>query len=145
MKFSPTRHSRYQLLFPLGLCTWFMAFIATFASAQMTGTCSITGQVLNETTRTPLVGAAVALESDPRIRGFTEADGSFRLELVPAGDQGVVVEYTGLDTGRARTAVTAGGAANLVVRLNSGIYRMEAFEISTVREGQAAAISSQRA
>ena len=123
----------------------FLGMLPSLGQAQRASTGTITGQVSNETTRTALVGAAVALESDPRIRGFTEDDGSFRLEGVPSGEQNVVVDYTGLDTGRARVTVPSGGATTVAVRLNSGLYRMEAFKVSSVREGQAAAISSQRA
>jgi len=39
----------------------------------------------------------------------------------------------------------AGAATTVAVKLNASIYRLEKFEVSSVREGQAAAISSQRA
>ncbi|WP_414663638.1 TonB-dependent receptor [Horticoccus sp. 23ND18S-11] len=129
----------------VGLLVGFLGVVAPAALAQRAGTGVITGQVVNETTRTALTGAAVTLESDPRVRAFSEDDGSFRLEGVPAGEQTVVVDYTGLDAGRVRASVTAGGTTAIVVRLTAGIYRLQAFEVSSVREGQAAAISSQRA
>jgi iron complex outermembrane recepter protein len=133
------------LLKPVGLLMVGFGFTLSAAFAQAIATGTIIGQVVNETTRSALAGAAVSLESDPRIRVFTEDDGTFRLERVPVGEQSVMVEYTGLDTGRGRASVMTGGTANVTVRLNSGIYKMQAFEVSTVREGQAAAISSQRA
>jgi iron complex outermembrane receptor protein len=117
--------------------------MASTALAQNTGT--LTGRVENEATSTALAGAAVSIEAGPGLRTFTERDGSFRLEGVPAGERTVVVEYTGLDAGRTRITIPAGGTATTVVRLTAGLYRMAAFEVSSVREGQAAAISSQRA
>jgi TonB-dependent receptor len=128
-----------------GRLVFFIGLVQSVVHAQSTATGTLIGQVSNETTRTALAGAAVSLESDPRLRAFTEPDGSFRIEGVPAGAQNVVVDYTGLDQGRARVSVPAGGAATVAVKLNSGIYSLAKFEVSSVREGQAAAISSQRA
>jgi TonB-dependent receptor len=128
-----------------GLSVFFIGLVQSVVQAQATATGTLIGQVSNETTRTALAGAAVSLESDPRLRAFTEPDGSFRIEGVPAGAQNVVVDYTGLDQGRARVSVPAGGTAKVAVKLNSGIYSLAKFEVSSVREGQAAAISSQRA
>lgn len=126
-----------QLLLGAALAT------VTTALAQTTGT--LTGRVENEATSTALAGAAVSIEAGPGLRTFTERDGSFRLEGIPSGERTVVVEYTGLDAARTRVSIPAGGTATTVVRLTAGLYRMAAFEVSSVREGQAAAISSQRA
>lgn len=106
----------------------------------------VIGRVMNQTTQAALLGASVTLESDPRVTTFTEDDGTFRLEHVPVGEQTLVADYTGLDTARARVNVAATGIpAPIVVRMSSGVYQMAKFEVSTVREGQAMAISSQRA
>lgn len=141
----PSRRLRRLALPGVGLFALFIGFFQSLALAQSAATGSIVGQVTHEVTRSALAGAAVSLQSDPSLRVFTEADGSFRLQGVPAGPQAVVVDYTGLDQSLARVAVVAGAAATVAVKLNAGIYRLEKFEVSSVREGQAAAISSQRA
>lgn len=141
----PSRRLRRLALLGVGLFALFIGFFQSLALAQSAATGSIVGQVTHEVTRSALAGAAVSLQSDPSLRVFTEADGSFRLQGVPAGPQAVVVDYTGLDQSLARVAVVAGAAATVAVKLNAGIYRLEKFEVSSVREGQAAAISSQRA
>ena len=123
----------------------FIVLVHSNLHAQKAATGAITGRVVNDATQAALAGAAVSLAADPSIRGFTEANGTFRLDGIPAGEQTIVVDYTGLDTSRVRAAVTAGGIATVAVKLTSGLYRMEAFTVSSVREGQAAAISSQRA
>jgi len=128
---------RWLTLLCAGLAT------AGAALAQATGT--LTGRVEHEATRSALAGAAVSIESRPGLRTFTEADGSFRLEGIPAGEQSLIVAYTGLDANRSRVTIPANGTATAEVRLTAGLYRMAAFEVSSVREGQAAAISSQRA
>ena len=141
----PSRRLRRLALLGFGLFALFIGFFQSLALAQSAATGSIVGQVTHEVTRSALAGAAVSLQSDRSLRVFTEADGSFRLEGVPAGPQAVVVDYTGLDQSLARVAVVAGAAATVAVKLNASIYRLEKFEVSSVREGQAAAISSQRA
>jgi TonB-dependent receptor len=55
-----------------------------------------------------------------------------------------VVSYTGLDTSKTAVAVAAGSSVQSTVYLTSEVYKMDAFSVSTVREGQAMSINDQR-
>ncbi len=128
---------------------WLMGLFAVVVSFPtwllgQSGSSVISGRVVNQATRAPLDGASVVLESAPRIATLTSADGSFRLPNVPAGDQVLLVDYTGLDTARVQARVGADGRALVNVELTSAVYRLEAFNVSAVREGQAMAINQQR-
>lgn len=121
-----------------------MALCASWLQAQApVGT--VAGYVYNEATGSALSGARVALEDEPQSVVHTDDAGMFRLHGVSPGEHTLVVEYTGLDTARSRVNVEAGKTAMLTMQLTSGIYEMEAFTVSSVREGQAMAISRQRA
>ncbi|HTO05263.1 MAG TPA: TonB-dependent receptor, partial [Opitutus sp.] len=118
--------------------------MASTALAQTGETGVIAGYVVNETTAAPLQGAAVTVEGSERFYTLTGPDGSFRFTHVPAGERVLVVEYTGLTPGRTPVTVIAGEQSYVSVKLASEIYSLEAFTVSTVREGQAAAINEQR-
>ncbi len=105
---------------------------------------AIAGRVVNQATGAPLTGASVVLAADPRFSTLTASDGTFLLSSVPPGTQTLVVDYTGLDTGRVEAAVRAGGRTSVTVELTSAVYKLEAFNVSAVREGQAMAINQQR-
>lgn len=104
----------------------------------------ITGQVINQATNAPLSGAMVSLEGNVRFSALTGQDGRFRLSNVPSGGQTVVASYTGLDSATVAVSVSAGTTAQANIFLTSDIYKLEAFSVSAVREGQAMAINDQR-
>lgn len=116
-------------------------------SAEMlaqAGTGIISGRVLNQVTRSPLGGASVVLASDMRISTLTSPDGSYRLANVPTGAQIVIIDYTGLDTIKIQATVVAGASSTADAELSSVVYKLEAFNVSGIREGQAMAINQQR-
>ncbi|MES2692964.1 MAG: TonB-dependent receptor [Verrucomicrobiota bacterium] len=142
-------HSLVPAFIAVALVSLFTAVSLT-AQGTASETGAVTGRVVNQATQAALLGATVVLESDPRIATFTEADGTFRLDRVPVGAQTLVVDYTGLDNQRilvnvGTTADARSEAAPLLISMSAGIYQMAKYEVSTVREGQAAAIASQRA
>ena len=108
------------------------------------GTGIISGRVLNQVTRSPLGGASVVLASDMRISTLTSPDGSYRLANVPTGAQIVIIDYTGLDTIKIQATVVAGASSTADAELSSVVYKLEAFNVSGIREGQAMAINQQR-
>jgi TonB-dependent receptor len=121
--------------------------LAVFSSvptllAQSTGT--ITGRVLNATTGAYLPGASIAIEGAAASEVSGEG-GTFRLNDVPGGALTLVVTYPGLDASRVAVSVTAGGSRDLTVELSSKIYQLDAFKVSELREGEAAAVARQRA
>ncbi len=130
---------------PVGVFILFLlALLSPLAQAQRNESGIIEGQVINQATGVPLAGAHIVSTADPRISTLTSADGRFRFTQVPTGVQTFVVDYTGLDSTRAETVVTAGQRSLLNVQLGSEVYKMDKFSVSEVREGQARAINQQR-
>jgi iron complex outermembrane receptor protein len=129
--------SRFLLLCPALLAMWVAPLIA---QAGRTGT--VTGTISNQATGDLLPGALITVEGTG-ITATTERGGTFNL-AVPEGSQTLVVSFSGLDTLRVPVTVTAGQAAVRDITLTSGVYRMDAFSVSGVREGSALAIQAQR-
>ena len=120
-----------------------IAYPALHAAAPATGT--VTGRVLNVVTGAYLSGASIVVEGNSGINDLSATGGWFALKDVPPGERTLVVTYPGLDVTRLNVTVTAGAAKEVLVEVSSKVYQLEAFRVSSVREGQAAAISSQRA
>lgn len=102
---------------------------------------TVSGRVSNQATGDLLPSAIVQVEGTA-ISTVTERGGTYTLE-VPQGRHTLVVSFLGLDTARVPVDV---GAAQIVkdVELTSGIYKLETFSVSGVREGSALAIQTQR-
>ncbi|MSU65933.1 MAG: TonB-dependent receptor [Opitutus sp.] len=103
----------------------------------------VTGRVVNATTAAYLEGAEVSITGVAGI-AFTARDGSFSIGGVPAGAREVRVYYTGLDVETKSVDVRPGQPAEVTVALKSSIQILEAFTVSSSREGEAASITKQR-
>ncbi|MDO8544755.1 MAG: TonB-dependent receptor [Opitutaceae bacterium] len=110
--------------------------------AQPAGRGSVSGLISNQATGDLLPGALVVVEGTS-ISTTTERGGGYTLSL-PEGTHTLIVSYSGLDAARIPVTVTAGQAAVRDVQLTSGIYKMDAFAVTGVREGNALAIQTQR-
>ena len=118
------------------------------AAEPATGT--VTGRVFH-----PATGSYVA-DAEVRIVGTllvaaTESDGSFRLTAVPAGSQRLTVAYTGARRVDLAVEVRPGETVTRDVELVSATaaaageaLRLDAFVVSSAREGNAKAIMEQR-
>lgn len=111
-------------------------------SAQTGRNGTVSGTVSNQATGDLLPGAVITVEGTS-LATTSERGGTFSLAM-PEGSQTLVVSFAGLDTQRVPVTVTAGQVATRDVQLTAGIYRMEAFSVSGVREGSALAIQAQR-
>jgi iron complex outermembrane receptor protein len=127
----------------IGAMTLFLGLTGGL-TAQTQDTGSITGRVRNQASGAALPGASVTIAGTERYFTLTSDDGSFRLNHIPVGNRTVVVNYTGLNTGNIPVTVVANDSVNVDVELTSEIYTMEKFQVSTVREGQAAALNEQK-
>ncbi len=116
-----------------------LALIST-ASAQSTGV--VTGQVSNAATAAFLEGVVVTAQGTGRYV-LTDREGRYEIVL-PPGPVTLEMSYTGLDTKRIPVVVSAGGRAVQDIRLEGGVYRLEAVTVSGPREGSASAITKQR-
>ena len=104
---------------------------------------TITGYVSNAATGNFLEGARVEIPA-LGLGALTDNTGRFVLGDVPAGAHEVVATYTGLDAMRATLNVGATQPATQNFDLTSGIYKLDAFQVTGEREGNAAALTAQR-
>jgi iron complex outermembrane receptor protein len=112
------------------------------APAARTAEATLQGRVFNQATGAALEGATVQIVGTER-SVFTERDGSFTLPRLAAGSAVLRVTYPGLDAATKSIELTPGANTLPDLKLTSDIYAMEAFAVTAVREGNAAAIARQ--
>ncbi len=138
---------------------WFTRFVIACcacvlplgASAQTSATGTVTGRVYNPATQEYVRNAEVRLEGTQQAV-FTENDGSFQFNGVPAGEVAISVNYSGYNPVRQSFTVAPGQTAVREINLTSTaaasrtgeIVTMSAFTVSSEREGNAKAIMEQR-
>ncbi len=148
MKTPPYRSlPHWQKLVAFALC-WLAAALS--AQAQTTG--SIQGRVFNPATKEYVKNAEVRLEDSRQIT-YTERDGSFRFDNVPAGPAAVSISYTGYSPVKDTFTVSAGQPAVREINITStaapsaetnGVVQMQAFTVASEREGNSKAVMAQR-
>ena len=131
-------------VFALG---WLTALVPAWAQ----GTGSIRGRVYNPATQQYVRNAEVRLAGTNQVVS-TESDGSFVLPNVAAGSATVTITYTGYTTVTETFTVAAGQVATREINLTSTdsavrggeTIQLQAFTVSSEREGNAKAIMDQR-
>ena len=117
---------------------------ASLLTAAESSTGTIAGAVSSSGTQNMLQGAVVAVAGTNR-QELTDNAGNFTLTNVPAGEVTVVISYTGFDEERRSVTVRPGPATRLDVELRpTPAITMDAFTVSTEREGDALAVTEQR-
>lgn len=141
---SSSRPGLFRPRFGRTLWAIFLLFAGSELLAQQaTDTGVVRGRVANRATGDYLQGAQVRLQGTGRVV-TTERDGSFRLQA-PAGEQTVVISFTGLDPVEETVRVRAGQVSVLdVIEMSSRVYQMEEVSVAGIREGNALAIQLQR-
>lgn len=125
----------------LGILFLSLGLSAALHAQSSTGT--VTGRVLNAVTGAYLEGAEVSVGGLPPV--VTDRNGGFTLTGVPTGSQQVRAFYTGLDAPARTIEVRAGQSVEVAFTLQSkDVTVLEAFTVSTSREGEAASITRQR-
>jgi len=125
-----------------------MAVSSAFAQS---GTGTIQGRVLNPATGTYTRNAEVRVNGTSLV-AYTQADGSYRIPNVPAGEVSITVSYIGYNTVNETFTVSAGQTAVRDISLTStaasanqdGVVELQAFTVSSEREGNSKAIMEQR-
>lgn len=120
-----------------------LALFAAVAGLYAADTGTVSGSVSNTATGNLLPGARVEITGLGRT-ALVDDTGRYVLTDVPAGTHEIVASYIGLDSLRAQVLVTAGGRAERSFELTTGIYKLAAFKVTGDREGDAAALTSQR-
>ena len=112
----------------------------------------VTGRIFNPSSGEYVRNAQVRLEGTA-VTATSEAGGEFRLYPVPPGPATVVVTYTGYRDATATVTVGAGATVTQDFNLEStllpaatagSVVKLNAFTVSTEREGAAKAIMDQR-
>ncbi|MBI5693016.1 MAG: TonB-dependent receptor [Verrucomicrobia bacterium] len=137
-------HPRPPLNRLLRACRLFAAgaFVSLVASAQTPATGAISGVVV-DTAGKFLQGAEVQL-AGTTLKAVTERDGTFRLTEVPAGSQSLALTYPGMNPHTEAVRVDAGATATVRVTLRSDAIVLEAFTVSSPKEGMAQAVALQK-
>jgi iron complex outermembrane receptor protein len=143
MKTTPAvrNHQPFRRLLPAFAVLLGLLFTGRAALAQTTGT--ISGVVLDASGKY-LEGAEVSV-AGTALAAITEREGVFRLTGVAPGAQTVRVAYPGMAPASQAVGVTAGQTATVRVQLKSDTIVLEAFTVSTSKEGMAQAIALQKA
>jgi iron complex outermembrane receptor protein len=131
----------------LAAVSWCLFHPTVAAQTAKTGT--IQGRIFNPVSQDYIRNAEVRIEGTSRV-DYTENDGSFQFNNVPAGSAKLVVTYTGYQTASETINVTPGQTAVREISLRStaenpnGLVKLGAFTVSSEREGNSKAIMAQR-
>jgi TonB-dependent receptor len=115
--------------------------IATAAFAQ-SGV--VTGRVTDDATGLALGGVRIAVDGTA-IETYSASNGSYVLANVPAGAQGLTLNYVGYPTTRAAVTVAADGTTRFDIAYGAAEVVMDRFVIEGSAVGAARAINQQRA
>ena len=150
---SPCRPHRRPCL---GLFALFLALLLIApgrAQAQSGATGIVQGRVYNPATKAYVGNAEVRLAGTERVV-FTESDGSFSFAGVPAGAAAVTVTFSGYTPATESFTVSPGlpavreiiltSAASPASLTKDGKVQLQAFTVSSEREGNAKAVQAQR-
>jgi TonB-dependent receptor len=117
--------------------------VSTVGLLGQSATGHVTGRVVHALTGAYLEGAEIVVGSLPPV--YSDRDGAFALTGVPGGTHDVRITYSGMEAGLKRVEVRPGAPADASVALRSvGATQLEAFTVSSSREGEAASVVKQR-
>lgn len=150
MKPAPTRSQNCLRFVALAL-GWLATLLSIHAQTSATG--SVQGRVFNPATKEYVNNAEVRLEGSNQVV-YSAQDGSFQLLGVPAGTATITVSYSGYNEAKESFTVGAGQTAVREINLTStsagpttgkdGVVKLDAFNVSSAREGNSKAIAAQR-
>ncbi|MSU49291.1 MAG: TonB-dependent receptor [Opitutus sp.] len=155
MRLSPdstrNRSDRHRRLITCSLHILVAALLALPLAALAQATGSISGRVFNPANGEYIRNAEVRIDGTRQV-AISEDGGYYRLTNAPAGPVTLTATYTGHQTATATLIVTPGTAATRDFELpptrrgtaGDDAIKLEAFIVSTEREGQAKAISEQK-
>lgn len=120
-----------------------LLFAASPAQSAETATSGVVmGMVNNKATGNGLTGARAEIPT-LNLSAFVDTTGRYLLN-VPVGTHELVVTYTGLDPQRVTLTVSAGQTAVRNFVMGSDVLMLDAFKVSSVKEGLASAMTQQR-
>jgi hypothetical protein len=148
---SVTSFSRCGLAFAAFACLWLASVLSLQAQAPAAGV--VQGRVYNPASQEYVRNAEVKLEGTNQVT-YTENDGSFSFRDVAPGQAKITVTYSGYTSVTETFTVTAGETAVREISLTSGaarpadakegVIQLQAFTVSSEREGNSKAVADQR-
>jgi TonB-dependent receptor len=139
-----TRPGPWRRLVQLSACLTLGGIFLGLPTGAQPAPGAIRGSVSNADSKLYLESALVTLPSLLRST-FTDRQGTFHLGGLPPGEHVLRVTYTGLAAQDVTVRVPSGGSASVEVELREMIHQMAAFEVNAEKQGNALAISQQRA
>lgn len=118
--------------------------LGTALSAQTAATGVVTGRIAEAGSGSALPGASVVVRS-LGLETATNPQGEFLLAALPAGTHTIEVSYLGYAPGTQVVTVAGGGRSNVRFELTSSdVVSMDAYQVSSIRDGTARALNQQR-
>lgn len=107
-----------------------LLLLGLVAHAQTTQT--LRGKIVDEVTKTPLIGVNVAvLGTDPILGSASDMDGNFRIDNVPLGRQTIKISYVGYEEQTIpNVVVTAGKEVILTIALTESVNQLNEIVIT---------------
>lgn len=96
-----------------------------FLHAQESGVQTVRGQVIDDQSKSPLPGCAVALMDSLRINSLSDENGNFRLNGVPVGRHAIRITMLGYKERVVNVIVSSGKEVVLTVELEERVYEGE--------------------
>ena len=128
------------------IAAWLVAGLALNAQTPSTESGGASGTVTGYVTNSALGGvlnqASIAVEGTAQ-RTVTTRDGKYSLSL-PPGQYTIAASYAGLDVAKSTVDLEKGQTVELNFNLTSDVYKLDRFEVSTIREQDAIALQQQR-
>ncbi|XOV93138.1 MAG: carboxypeptidase-like regulatory domain-containing protein [Bacteroidota bacterium] len=109
----------------------FIGLLCFTAASGQDFTQTIKGQILDQQSKTPVIGASViVVNSSPIIGGVTDVDGYFRIQHVPVGRHSLAISSIGYE-GKTLPNITVGTGKEVVleVELAEALVEMDAIEV----------------
>ena len=115
----------------VGIVAALLAFALLPAGAFAQGSGSISGQVLDQASQAPVVGAQVIVVGTQR-GAMTDQEGRFTISGVPAGSHEVRARRVGYAVMNQRVTVSDGGSANVDFALATSAARLEEVVVNAI-------------
>jgi hypothetical protein len=104
----------------IGMRKWLLVMLSFLILGAYAQTATIRGQVVDQETGEPLIGANVVLENT-QMGAATDYYGTFEIKNVPAGNYTVVIEYVGYKTSSTKVTLKPGEVKTLTFKLKSEV------------------------
>lgn len=124
---------------------FFLLALAVRLAAQTAPVGTLTGQVTEAASLSPLPGVEVVVEAGGhRLNATTDRAGNYRLELLPAGSYPVTFSYLGYAPLVRNVVIESGRTAALNATFGSEVVELQSYRVEGTAEGQARALNQQR-